>query len=44
MRVTKGVARYIAPFVPPRGPFSRYKALGVARAARSATIGTALAA
>ena len=44
LRVTKGVARYTAPFIPPRGPFSRYNALGVPRAARSATIGTALAA
>jgi Concanavalin A-like lectin/glucanases superfamily len=44
LRVTRGVARYSAPFVPPRGPFSRYKALGIERATRPATIGTALAA
>lgn len=44
VRVTKDVARYGGNFRPPQGPFSRYKALGVARAARPATIGTALAA
>jgi hypothetical protein len=44
LRITKGVPRYTGHFVPPQGPFSQYKALGVARVARSATIGTALAA
>jgi hypothetical protein len=38
------VARYAGSFVPPQGPFSRYKALGVARNARPANIGVALAA
>lgn len=42
LRFTKGVARYAGSFVPPQGPFSRYKALGVARAARPVVIGMAL--
>jgi hypothetical protein len=42
LRFTKGVARYAGSFVPPRGPFSRYKALGAARPARPVTIGMAL--
>ena len=42
LRFTKGVARYAGSFVPPQGPFSRYKALGVARAVRPVAIGMAL--
>ena len=42
LRLTKGVARYARSFVPPQGPFSRYKALGVARPVRPVVIGMAL--
>jgi hypothetical protein len=42
LRFTKGVARYAGSFVPPQGPFSRYKALGAARAVRPVAIGMAL--
>jgi hypothetical protein len=43
LRFTNGVARYAGGFVLPQGPFSRYKALGVARPVRPAAIGMALA-
>ena len=42
LRFTKGLARYAGSFVPPQGPFSRYKALGVARPVRQVVIGMAL--
>lgn len=42
LRLTKGVARYGGAFNPPQGPYSAYKALGVARPSRPAVIGVAL--
>jgi Concanavalin A-like lectin/glucanases superfamily len=42
LRFTNGVARYAGSFVPPQGPFSRYKALGVTSPVRPVAIGMAL--
>ena len=42
LRLTRGVGRYGGDFNPPQGPYSAYKALGVARPGRPATIGVAL--
>ena len=42
VRLTEGVARYGGAFNPPQGPYSAYKALGVARSDRRAVIGVPL--